>query len=249
MEALLTMPKKIVLLLLLVLCLHPFVFSADPFYTNLLNEGKTLYLAGKYDEALENFKIAEFGLVDEKEFVPELYFYYALANYQKELLAESKALLDKMKTALAINDINTLPRPKEIERDIYVMLKAQQYLDLPEGKGFSLVFFNLFYQTRDLIAQNKFQAAEANLKSLDKIAGNDPKLPFLQGFLAFQQQDYRKCTKRLEKIVDRLGEEFREDASFYLAFSCLKRNETALAEIRQKHQGSRLCSQSDGPHG
>jgi tetratricopeptide (TPR) repeat protein len=235
MEALLTMPKKIVLLLLLMLCLHLFVFSADPFYTNLLNEGKTLYLAGKYDEALENFKIAEFGLLDEKEFLPELYFYYALANYQKGALAESKVLLDKMKTALAINDITALPQPKEVERDIYVMLKAQQYLDQPAAKGFSLVFFNLFYQTRDLIAQNKFQAAEANLKSLDKIAGNDPKLPFLQGFLAFQQQDYKKCIKRLEKIVDRLGEEFREDASFYLAFSCLKRGDTALGEKYAKN--------------
>jgi tetratricopeptide (TPR) repeat protein len=235
MEDLLKMAKKIFFLFILINCFLTLSYAADPFYTNLLNEGKALYLAGKYDEAMENFKIAEFGLLDEKEFLPELYFYYALANYQKGTLAESKVLLDKMKTALGLADISALPRPKEIERDVYVMLKAQQYLDQPGAKGFSLAFFNLFYQTRDLIAQNKFQAAEANLENLDKIAGNDPKLPFLQGFLAFQQQDYRKCTKRLEKIVDRLGEEFREDASFYLAFSCLKRNETALAEKYAKN--------------
>jgi tetratricopeptide (TPR) repeat protein len=224
------MYKKLILFftLLIVICsLSP---AADPFYTNLLNEGKALYLAGKYDEALENFKIAEFGLLDEKEFLPELYFYYALANYQKGALAESKLLLDKMKTALGITDIDTLPRPKEIERDLYVMTRAQQYLGQPGAKDFSLVFFNLFYQTRDLIGQNKFQPAEANLQRLGKIAGDDLKLPFLQGFLAFQQGDYKKCIKRLEKIAERLGEEFREDASFYLAYSMLKRGEAAKGE-------------------
>jgi tetratricopeptide (TPR) repeat protein len=217
------MYKKLILFftLLIVICsLSP---AADPFYTNLLNEGKALYIAGKYDEALENFKIAEFGLLDEKEFLPELYFYYALANYRKGALAESKLLLDKMKTALGITDINTLTRPKEIERDLNIMTRAQQYLAQPGAKGFSLVFFNLFYQTRDLIGQNKFQPAEANLQRLEKIAGDDLKLPFLQGFLAFQQGDYKKCIKRLEKIAGRLGEEFREDAAYYLAVSFLKR--------------------------
>jgi tetratricopeptide (TPR) repeat protein len=229
------MLKKLVVIIFLISVLYSLSPAADPFYINLLNEGKALYLAGKYDEALENFKIAEFGLVDEKEFVPELYFYYALANYKKGMLEESRLLMDKMKTALGVAEIGSLARPKEIERDVYVMTRAQQYLEEGGDKGFSLAFFNLFYQTRDLIAQNKFQAAEANLKSLDKIAGNDPKLPFLQGFLAFQQQDYKKCIKRLEKTVERLGEEFREDASFYLAFSCLKRGETALAEKYAKN--------------
>jgi tetratricopeptide (TPR) repeat protein len=190
-----------------------------------LNEGKQLYLAGKYDEALENFKIAEFGLLDEKESLSELYFYYALANYKKGALGESKLLLERMKAAMGITDINTLPQPKEIERDLYIMIRAQQYLDQPGAKDFSLVFFNLFYQTLDLIGQNKFKLAEANLKRLEKTAGDDLKLPFLQGVLAFQQGDYKKCIKHLEKIAARLGEEFREDAAFFLAVSFLKRND------------------------
>jgi tetratricopeptide (TPR) repeat protein len=235
MEALLTMSKKIMLLLLLMLCLYSFVFSADPFYINLLNEGKALYLAGKYDEAMENFKIAEFGLLDEKEFLPELFFYYALANYKKGMLEESRLLMDKMKIALGVTAIDALPRPKEIEHDVYVMTRAQQFLDEGSGKGFSLAFFNLFYQTWDLIKAKKLPEAEAGLERLEKLADNDIKLPFLQGFLAFQQQDYKKCIKRLEKTVERLGEEFREDASFYLAFSCLKRGETALAEKYAKN--------------
>jgi hypothetical protein len=50
-------------------------------------------------------------------------------------------------------------------------------------------------------------------------------MPFLQGFLAFQQQDYKKCIKLLEKIAKRLNEEFREDAAYYLAVSFLKRKD------------------------
>ena len=221
------MYKKIILIFILILVLFSISYAADPFYTNLLNEGKALYLAGKYNEALENFKIAEFGLLDEKEALPELYFYYALANYQKGALGESKLLLDKMKTATGITDINTLPRPKEIERDLYVMARAQQYLDQPGAKGFSLAFFNLFYQTWDLIGQNKFQLAEANLKRLDKMNGDETRLTFLQGFFAFQKGDYKKCIKRLEKIAERLGDEFREDAAYYLAVSFLKREDLA----------------------
>ena len=61
LEDLLRMIKKTLLLLVLVICLYSLSYAADPFYTNLLNEGKQLYLTGKYDEALEDFKIAEFG--------------------------------------------------------------------------------------------------------------------------------------------------------------------------------------------
>lgn len=230
MEDLLKMTKKILLLFVLIICLYSISPAADPFYKNLLNEGKALYLAGKYDEALENFKIAEFGLIDEKEFVPELYYYYALAQYKKGAVGESKALLEKMKTALGGGDIDILVKPKEIERDLSIMVRALKYLEQPGAKSASLPFFNLFYETWDLIGQNKFQLAEANLERLDKMNSDETRLAFLQGFFAFQKGDYKKCVKTLEKIVDRLPTEFSEDASFYLAFSYLKRDEAAKGE-------------------
>jgi hypothetical protein len=230
MEALLTMPKKIVLLLLLMLCLHPFVFSADPFYTNLLNEGKALYIAGKYNEALENFRIAEFGLLDEKEFVLELYYYYSLTQYRKGAIGESKALLEKMKAALGGGDIDKLPKPKEIERDLSIMVRALNYLGQPGAKPASLPFFNLFYETWDLLKAKTLPAAEANLKRLDKMGGDRVRIYFLEGFLAFQKRDYKKCIKQLEKLDAPFPAEFNEDASFYLAYSYLKRDDPAKGE-------------------
>jgi len=224
------MYKIILFLLLPLLCFNSIVFSADPFYTNLLNEGKALYMAGKYDEALEDFKIAEFGLVDEKEFVPELYFYYALTKYKKGAIAESQALLEKMKTALGMGDIDKLPKPKEIERDLSIMVRALNYLAQPGAKPGSLPFFNLFYETWELIKAKTLPASEANLKRLDKMGGDEARIYFLEGFLAFQNGDFKKCVKQLEKIDAPLPVEFSEDVSFYLAYSYLKRDDPAKGE-------------------
>lgn len=224
------MLKKILVIIFVISVFHSSSFAADPFYTNLLNEGKTLFLAGKYDEALEDFKIAEFGLVDEKEIVPELYFYYALTQYKKGAVGESKALLEKMKTASQTSDIAKLPVPKEIERDASIMIRALNYLGLPGAKPGSFAFFNLFYETWDLLKAKKLPEAEANLKRLEKLNGDQARFDFLEGFLAFQKTDYKKCVKALEKNVERLDPEFSEDASFYLAYSLYKRGDPARGQ-------------------
>ena len=221
MEDLLKMSKKVLFLFILIMCLFSLSPAADPFYTNLLNEGKTLYFAGKYDDALEDFKIAEFGLADEKEFVPELYFYYALAQYKKGAYAESQALLARLKTASG-GDIAGLPRPKEIERDLSIMVRALDYIGRADAKPGSLPFFNLFYETWELLEANKLPESQANLKRLAKMGGDKGRLGFLAGFLAFQKGDYKKCVKGLEKLGYPLVSEFNEDASFFLAYSHLK---------------------------
>jgi tetratricopeptide (TPR) repeat protein len=230
MEDLLKMSKKILFLTLMIICFFLIASAADPFYTNLLNEGKALYLAGKYNEALEDFKIAEFGLVDEKEIVPELYFYYALTQYKNGAVGESKALLEKMKMALGGGDIGQLAKPKEIERELSIMVRALKYLDQPGAKPGNLAFFNLFYETWDLLKLKKLPAAEAGLKRLDKMNGDETRLAFLQGFFAFQKGDFKKCAKTLEKAIQRFDAELSEDASFYLAYSLLKLDDATRGE-------------------
>jgi hypothetical protein len=204
--------------------------AADPFYTNLLNEGKQLYLSGKYDEALEDFKIAEFGLIDEKEIVPELYFYYALAQYKKGEIGECQALLDKMKLALGGAELEKLAKPKEIEGDLSIMVRALDYLKQPGAKPGSLPFFNLFYETWDLLKAKKLDLAEAKLKVLGRMGGDEARVRFLEGYLAFQKGDHKRCVSRLKNIVAGLGEELGEDAQFYLAYCQLKRGDLAAAE-------------------
>jgi len=224
------MSKRIILLLNLIIIMISISPAADPFYTSLLNEGKQQYLAGKYDEALESLKIAEFGLLDEKELVPELYFYYALAQYRKGAVGESQALLDKMKLILGEAEYAKAVRPKEIERDLSIMVRALDYLKQPGAQPGSLPFFNLFYETWDLLKENKLAEAEAKLKVMGKMNGDANRLRFLEGMLAFQKGDYKRCLGRLEKISGPLAAEYGEDASFYLAYSYLKRGDLKSGE-------------------
>ena len=224
------MAKKILIAMIFTTLLSSISTAADPFYTNLLNEGKTLYQAGKHDEALENFKIAEFGLIDEKEFVPELYFYYALAQYKKGAVGESQALLDKMQAILGPAEYGKAQKPKEIEGDISIMVRALAYLKQPGAKPGFLPFFNLFYETWDLLKAKKLPEAEAKLKIISKMSGDENRMRFLEGFLAFQKGEHKKCVGRLEKVAANLGEELGEDAQFYLAFCMLKRGDLVAGE-------------------
>lgn len=197
-------------------------YAADSFYINMMNEGKLQLASGKLDEALESFKLAEFGLVDERDYVPELYFYYALAQYRKGQIGEAQAILDKMKLALGGSELNKVARPREIEGEITVMFRSLDYLKQPGAKPGMLPFYNLFFKTWELLKAKKIPEAEAGLKALGRISGDKPRLLFLEGYLAFQKNDYKRSLGRLEKIGGPLPDEISEDASFMLTYSYLK---------------------------
>jgi len=197
-------------------------YAADPFYSNLLNEGKQQFHAGKYDEALESFKLAEFGLLDEREYVLELYSYYALTRYRKGAIGEAQAILEKVESVLGKDEFSKAQKPKEIERDLVIMTRALQYISQPGAKPGMVPFLNLFYETWDLLKIKKLPEAEAKVKILAKMSGDEARLRFLEGFLAFRKGDFKRCLGRLGKISGPLPEEINGDASFMLAFSYLK---------------------------
>lgn len=206
------------------------MFSADPFYTNLLNEGKQQFTAGKYDEALDSFKLAEFGLLDDKEYVAELYYFFALTKYRKGAIGETKTLLDKMNSVLGDDVVKKAKKPKEIERDISYMTRALNFLDQPGARPGMLPFLNLFYETWDLLRAKQLPEAEAKIKILAKMSGDGTRLRFLEGYLAFQKDDYKRSLGRLEKINGPLPEEIGEDASFMLTYSYLKQGKLKEGE-------------------
>lgn len=216
------MLKKMCLLFVMAVSFFMASHAADPFYISLLNEGKQQYAAGKLDDALESLKLAEFGLLDERDQVPELYYYYSLVQFKKGQMGETQALLDKMKLALGVSDLNKVGKPREIEGEIAVMLRSLDYLKQPGAKPGMLPFFNLFYETWELLRAKKLPEAEARLKNMEKMSGDKPRQLFLEGYLAFQKNDYKGSLKRLEKISGPLPEEIGEDASFMLTFSYLK---------------------------
>ena len=224
------MARKMALLVLLILACFAWGHSADPFYTNLLNEGKQQYLAGKLDEALESFQLAEFGLLDEKEYVAELYHFYAITQYKKGAIAEARALLDKMKAVLGEEGAKKARKPREIERDLFNMTRALNYLDQPGAQPGMLPFMNLFYETWDLLRAKEIAQAEARLKIMDRMKGDERRLSFLEGYLYFLKGDHKRCIGRLKKVVDDLAGDLGEDAQFYLAYCHLKRGDLVAGE-------------------
>lgn len=73
-------------------------------------------------------------------------------------------------------------------------------------------FLNLFYETWDLLRAKKLPEAEAKVKTLAKMSGDEARLRFLEGFLAFQKDDFKgvssawkrsrgRCRKRLARTL------------------------------------------------
>lgn len=96
--------------------------EVDSFYLKALQEGKTSFHEGRYEEAIESFKIAQFGLFEEKEYLPELYLYYALSCFKLRKIEEAHTLIENLKTKLKIKDTEPLPRPARIADDVDLML-------------------------------------------------------------------------------------------------------------------------------
>jgi hypothetical protein len=135
-----------------------------------------------------------------------------------------------MKLALGGADLDKLAKPKGIESDLSIMIRSLNYLKQPGAKPGFLPFFNLFYETWDLLKVKKLPEAEAKLKIMGKMSGDENRTRFLEGFLAFQKGEHKKCVGRLEKVAANLGEELGEDAQFYLAFCMLKRGDLVAGE-------------------
>lgn len=49
--------------------------AVDPFYLKLFEDGKILYLQGRFQEAVDTLKVASFGLIDARDRLLECYIY------------------------------------------------------------------------------------------------------------------------------------------------------------------------------
>ena len=77
----------------------------DPFYLKLLQDGKSLYVTGKYAEAIKNFEIAAFGLVEYPSRLLESYIYLAVCHNEIKDTEKSKHYQDEIKN-LTLKEYN-----------------------------------------------------------------------------------------------------------------------------------------------
>lgn len=86
----------------------------DPFYTKLLESGKSLYDTGKYSEAIKSFEIAAFGLAEYPSRLLESYIYLTVCHYEIKEAEKSKHYQDEIKN-LALKKYNRSIRlPKSL---------------------------------------------------------------------------------------------------------------------------------------
>jgi tetratricopeptide (TPR) repeat protein len=108
--------------------------KVDPFYLKALQDGKTSFHEGRYEQASQDLNIAQFGLLEEKEYLPELYLYFALSRFKLKKIEEARILIKDLKTKLNIKDPNALPTPAGIKGDVESMLLTLEKYDNPPVK-------------------------------------------------------------------------------------------------------------------
>jgi len=231
--------KKIPLLASCVLIASLFLSGqVDSFYLNLFNRAKALYAQGKYAEAGVKFKIAEFGLLGNREVLPELYLYYALNQFKQKKLDETGQLLAELKDALPKPDLYYTPVPAELKIDFIVMtgvIDRVDGLDDPASQAQRIAFETLFaepFKNLDNLSAAEIKAFAGRLKSIDK---GDTRTSFLEGLQAFKNGQYKDSLKQFRRVdASALHPFFYDRLYFYMALcACRLAGPEADKECRE----------------
>ncbi|MCU0288825.1 MAG: hypothetical protein MUF15_20820, partial [Acidobacteria bacterium] len=205
-----------------------FVFmyaAADPFYLKALQDGKTCCEKKEYEQAINLLKIAEFGLLEEKKYLPELYLYYALSYYKLGKITECGGIINTLRTELNIKDPRSITGPPQVENDLKIMLSVLEQYNNPANKGrlkeLALLdrFESEFLKARDLLKNGNLPGADEKIKELRAINKKDDRLLFLQGMSAFNKKKYGKCIGYLSKITNSIEPVYKDEVFYYLSLS------------------------------
>jgi len=226
------MKNKIIIALLIVLL--PLTLISSNFYKNLAVEGKELYLSGKYEEAIENFRIAEFGLTEKKEILLDMYFYYSLAHFKLSNGDEVMELTDKLKDLSGISRFEDMKVPEEIGGDLDSMFSIidksykkeirEKSLEKPALKKApplvkSEEYLKVYNSVKDALKNDDLSIVKVGLKKLKKLGKSDIRTRHISGIVLFRENKYKKAISEL-LFVSRTGsEELVNESSYYLALA------------------------------
>ncbi len=226
------MKNKIIIALLIVLL--PSILICSNFYKNLAEEGKKLYLAGKYEEAVENFRIAEFGLMENKEILTDMYLYYSLAHFKLKHGDDVIKLADKLKELAGILSFEELKFPSDIKSDLDAMFsvidksykkKINKEIDLKNKEKKKAVkvkseeFNDVYGEVRKSLKVNDLPAVKAGLKKLKKLGKRDLRSRHVSGILYFLENKYQKAMNELLLVNKAGSDDLKDESSYYLALS------------------------------
>lgn len=201
--------------------------GSDTFYYKTLTDGKRFYSEKKYEEALESFRIAEFGLLEEPESLKELYLFYALTYYKLSKFQDSRDILEKYKKNLDVESLNPREVPATIRNDVKIMVatlkntRGSQAASVADKKNLELVrsFEMIFQDTWRMLEKNQFADVKKGIRKLIQLDDRDPRADYLSGILYFKKRNYRDCIETLRSVYKSIGDEHRDTAAYYLVLS------------------------------
>lgn len=226
------MKNKIIITLLILLL--PSILISSSFYTNLYNEGKKLYLKGNFEEAVENFRIAEFGLIENVKIMKELYLYYALSHFKLNHGDEVVKIVDKLKEVWNTDKFENIKNPEELKNDLNQLFSAvdssyKKQITKKENaniasnkitsKSNEKKYNELYDKVRSDLKNNDLKAVKKGLKRLKKLNKYNLKTRLISGIVSFQENNYKKTIDELLILCKTGKDELVNEASYYLALS------------------------------
>ncbi len=228
------MKHKFTISILITLLSLTITASSLDFYKNLSEEGKKSYLAGKYEEAVENFRIAEFGLMEEKTVLMDMYLYYSLAHFKLSNGDEVIEIANKLKNLTGVSTFNELRFPDEISEDLDVMFSiidktykrtvkknenknpaVSKKIKHVDSKEYGKVYNNV----RQALKENDLIAVRSGLKILKRSGKNNVRTKLVSGIVYFRGNKYKKAINELLPVSRFGSADLVNEASYYLALS------------------------------
>jgi tetratricopeptide (TPR) repeat protein len=205
------------------------VADADPFYLRMMEKAKARYAANQFDQALEHFQVAGFGLMADRDLLKEIYIYQALCHFKLNQAPRVQEILVKLKDEFNIKSISELEVPADIQNDVNAMRSVfekglNQGKKSPSGKlktniGLLKSVDATFQKARRYLEAKQFREVKGEIKKLKRINKKDLRIEYLQGRLGFEQKRYSECIKSLRKVYRSGSPELRTDALYYLVIS------------------------------
>lgn len=204
--------------------------AVESFYLKALRDGKTAYHEGRFEQAIDDLKIAEFGLLEDKEHkehLSQLYLYYALCWYKLGKVEECREILNLLKTELNIKELDNMTGPPQIENDVRVMLSTlgnygnRSNIEGHKDKKAVLVesYEERFQKVREDLKNNNLPGIESQIQQLRRLNKEDDRIAYLKGVYAFKNRNYKDCIEILITVRKTIDPTFRNDVYHYLALS------------------------------
>ena len=197
--------------------------QVDPFYLDLLRDGKYFYENGDYDGAIENFKVAFFGFLENPPKLTECFLYLTVCYYLIKDTEQAKYYYDEIKRLKLEEHLEGINPPQSL-LDKYHEIDA--YFSRLEASSVSPL-------SSSRIAASSLETEIDQLKEAIKSNMRNYEAYFRLSAIHLQQKNFKEAKSTLEdllKISPKNGNAYFELGRILAAE---KEHEQALQKFRK----------------